>query len=54
MTLDATIDQYLELPEGRTYPTAERLLTRASGYREYYLERPMATNFLGAETPSAA
>lgn len=46
VALDASIDRYLDLPEGRTYPTVERLLTHTSGYSGYYLERPMIANFL--------
>lgn len=43
--LDASIDQYLDLPAG-IYPSIEELLTHTSGYKNYYFEQPMASNFL--------
>lgn len=43
--IDATIDQYLDLPEGNIYPTIEELLTHTSGYKSYYFESPMVSNF---------
>lgn len=42
---DDTIDRYLSLPKGNEYPTIKELLTHASGYKEYYFESPMITNF---------
>ena len=45
--LNATIDQYLELPEGKHYPTVAELLTHTSGYKGYYFETPMIGNFFG-------
>lgn len=42
--MNATIDQYLDLPEG-TYPTIEELLTHTSGYKAFYFEKPMISNF---------
>ncbi|MBQ3919852.1 MAG: beta-lactamase family protein [Oscillospiraceae bacterium] len=42
--LDDTIDKYLDLPEGNTYPTIKELLTHTSGYKGYYLETPMIGN----------
>lgn len=47
--LDQTIDQYLSLPKGRTYPTVADLLTHTSGYKPYYFEWPMASNFLSGK-----
>ena len=44
--LNATIDQYLDLPQGLSYPTITELLTHTSGYKGYYFESPMITNFL--------
>lgn len=44
--IGAAIDQYLDLPKGKIYPTVEELLTHTSGYRNYYLERPIIHNFL--------
>ena len=32
INIDCTIDNYLSLPEGNTYPTIEELLTHTSGY----------------------
>lgn len=46
MDLDATLDQYLSLPEGNVYPTIKELLTHTSGYKGYYFETPMISNFL--------
>lgn len=43
--ISATIDQYLTLQEGNTYPTIEELLTHTSGYKAYYLESSMISNF---------
>ena len=45
INIDCTIDNYLSLPEGNTYPTIEELLTHTSGYKGYYLESPMVSNF---------
>lgn len=39
------IDYKHGLPEGNTYPTIEELLTHTSGYKGYYLESPMVSNF---------
>lgn len=43
--LSDTIDTYLELPSGNSYPTIEELLTHTSGYNSYYFEKPMVANF---------
>ena len=43
--LDDTIDRYLALPSGSEYPTIKELLTHTSGYKGYYLESPMVSNF---------
>lgn len=40
-----TIDNYLPLPDGGDYPTIKELLTHTSGYKGYYFERPMISNF---------
>lgn len=45
ISLDATIDAYLPLSEGKSYPTVKELLTHTSGYRAYYFETPMIGNF---------
>ena len=46
LDIDHTIDSYLSLPNGNKYPTIKELLTHTSGYRGYYLESPMVSNFL--------
>lgn len=43
--IDATIDRYLDLPDGNTYPTVSELLTHTSGYNSFYFESPMISNF---------
>lgn len=43
--INATIDQYLSLPEGNAYPTVAELLTHTSGYKSHYIESPMISNF---------
>lgn len=45
INIDATIDQYLSLPEGNVYPTIAALLTHTSGYKSHYVESPMISNF---------
>ena len=45
ISLQDTIDAYLPLPEGKSYPTVEELLTHTSGYSPYYYENPMIGNF---------
>lgn len=49
LELDAGIDRYLDLPEGRSYPTVKQLLTHTSGYKGYYFETPMIGNHLGGK-----
>lgn len=46
INLDDTVDRYLDLPEGNSYPTIRQLLTHTSGYKAYYFESPMVGNFL--------
>lgn len=46
LNIDATIDNYLSLPAGNVYPTIKELLTHTSGYKGFYFERPMISNFL--------
>lgn len=46
INVDDKIDGYLSLPEGNEYPTIQELLTHTSGYKAYYFESPMITNFL--------
>lgn len=46
MHIDDTIDLYLPLSDGMEYPTIGELLTHTSGYKGYYFESPMISNFL--------
>ncbi|MBM7616345.1 serine hydrolase domain-containing protein [Alkaliphilus hydrothermalis] len=46
ISLDDSIDVYLNLPKKDYYPTIRRLMTHTSGYKEYYFEKPMILNFL--------
>ncbi len=46
MTLDDTVDAFLDLPDGNSYPTIRQLVTHTSGYKAYYFESPMIGNFL--------
>lgn len=43
--INATIDLYLDLPDGNIYPSIKELLTHTSGCKSYYLESPAASNF---------
>lgn len=46
ISLDDTVDMYLDLPEGNNYPTIRSLLTHTSGYKAYYSESRMVGNYL--------
>lgn len=46
INLSSSISQYIALPEGNSYPTIEELLTHTSGYKGYYFEWPMISNFI--------
>ena len=45
ISLDNSIDEYLNLPSKDYYPTIRRLVTHTSGYKAYYFETPMISNF---------
>lgn len=45
-SIEDTIETYLPLPDGNAYPTIRELLTHTSGYKGYYFEPPMISNFL--------
>lgn len=45
LSIDDTIDDYLDIPNQKNAPTIKQLLTHRSGYRGYYMERPMVGNF---------
>lgn len=49
ISLDDSIDEYLNLPKKSYYPTIQRLVTHTSGYKGYYFEKPMISNFLHKE-----
>lgn len=46
ISLDDHIDKYLDLPKKDYYPTIKRLITHTSGYKPYYFEPQMVSNFL--------
>ncbi len=45
ISLEDTIDKYLNLPANKNYPTIKELLTHTSGYKGWYFETPMISNF---------
>lgn len=45
ISLEDTIDKYLNLPINKKYPTIKELLTHTSGYKGWYFETPMISNF---------
>lgn len=45
VSLDDTIDMYLNIPDKEYYPTIKRLVTHTSGYKSHYFEKPMISNF---------
>lgn len=49
ISLDDSIDKYLDLPQKDYYPTIKRLITHTSGYKGQYYAPAMASNFLGGE-----
>jgi len=46
INLEDSIDEYLNLPKKDYYPTIQRLVTHTSGYKGYYFEKPMISNFI--------
>ncbi|MFX3661543.1 MAG: serine hydrolase domain-containing protein [Ectobacillus sp.] len=46
ISLDNSIDEYLNLPRKDYYPTIKRLVTHTSGYKRYYFEKPMISNVI--------
>lgn len=46
INLNNQIDEYIDLPDKKYYPTLKRLVTHTSGYKGYYFDWQMATNFL--------
>jgi CubicO group peptidase (beta-lactamase class C family) len=49
ISLDNSIDNYLNLPKKDYYPTIRRLVTHTSGYKGHYFEKPMTSNFLNGK-----
>jgi CubicO group peptidase (beta-lactamase class C family) len=49
ISLDDSIDKYLSLQKKDYFPTIRRLVTHTSGYKGYYFEKPMISNFLHKE-----
>ena len=49
ISLEDRIDKYLELPQKDYYPNIKRLVTHTSGYKAFYFEKPMISNFLHGE-----
>lgn len=45
LNIDDSIDNYLSLPQKDYYPTIKSLLTHTSGYKNYYFESVMISNF---------
>lgn len=45
ISIDSSIDKYLPLSKGNNYPTIKDLLTHTSGYKSFYFERCMVSNF---------
>ncbi|TAH64212.1 MAG: hypothetical protein EWM47_13100 [Anaerolineaceae bacterium] len=45
IALGDSISEYVLLPKQDYYPTIQRLLTHTSGYKAFYLEKPMVSNF---------
>ncbi|MGL5351890.1 MAG: serine hydrolase domain-containing protein, partial [Clostridium sp.] len=49
VTLDCSINEYLNLPPKEYYPTLRRLVTHTSGYKGYYFDEQMISNFFSGE-----
>ncbi len=45
ISIDSSIDNYLRLPKENKYPTIKELLTHTSGYKSFYFEPCMVSNF---------
>jgi CubicO group peptidase (beta-lactamase class C family) len=45
ISLEDSIDKYLDLPAKDYYPTIKRLITHTSGYKRHYFESQMISNF---------
>jgi CubicO group peptidase (beta-lactamase class C family) len=49
VSFDDSIDEYLMLDEQDDYPTIRKLVTHTAGYKEFYFESPMVSNFFGGQ-----
>ncbi len=49
ISLDDTIDKYLDLEAGKNYPTIRDLVTHTSGYKGYYFDSQMISNTLSGQ-----
>lgn len=47
--INKTLDCYLDLPSGNSYPTISEVLTHTSGLKPYYFAPPMVKNFLSGK-----
>lgn len=45
ISLNSSISEYLALDKDKYYPTIERLITHTSGYKSYYFNKQMASNY---------
>jgi CubicO group peptidase (beta-lactamase class C family) len=45
VSLDDSIDAYLNIDEQDDYPTIGKIVTHTSGYKEHYFETPMISSF---------
>jgi CubicO group peptidase (beta-lactamase class C family) len=45
INMEDCIDKYLDLPKKDHYPTIKQILTHTSGYKGFYFETQMVTNF---------
>jgi CubicO group peptidase (beta-lactamase class C family) len=51
VNIDDSIDKYLNLPIKKYYPTLRRVLTHTSGYKNYYLDMQIISNYFGGRNP---
>lgn len=45
INIKSSINEYLPLDKNKYYPTIERLITHTSGYKSYYFNKQMASNY---------
>lgn len=49
MSLDDSIDMYIDLPEKDYYPTLDKMVTHTSGYKGHYMNKQLRSNILDKE-----